>query len=233
MPKRIFIWDLPTRLFHWLLVLFFAASYGFSKLGNDYIDWHFYSGYGVLTLILFRIIWGVIGTKFALFSQLSLHPKAVWGYAKRLFLKREQSGLPRFAGHNPLGSVMVVFLLLSILIQAVSGLFMDDEIFTTGPYNGSLGSGFDGVMSLLHHNLIDFILWAIGFHIGAALFYKWVKKQDLIKSMVTGYKTGADVENTDGIQHSKWLVALIVALVCCLFVYWLVVLNAPIEEDWY
>lgn len=234
MSKRILVWDLPLRLFHWLLVVSFVGCFVFAKLGSDYIDWHLKCGYVVLTLISFRLCWGLFGTKHSKFSGLKLNPKDIKHYVLNFFKPKSESTTTKGdAGHNPLGSLMVIFLWLTILLQAVSGLFMDDDIFTTGPYNGSLGSAFDSAMSFVHHNLINFILAAIALHVFAALYYLHVKRQNLIKPMVTGYKRSSDIDEKEGIAHSKLVVALLVAAVCIMFVYWLVVLNAPVIETWY
>lgn len=234
MSTSVLIWDLPTRLFHWLLVLAFSGSFIFAKLGNDYIEWHLRCGYVVLALLTFRLMWGLIGTRYALFKSLNLHPRDVWQYGKSLAApKANENGLKTYAGHNPLGSLMVVFLLTAITMQAISGLFMDDEIFTTGPYSGTLGDAVDTVMSSIHHNLINVILAAIWFHVFAAFYYLFGKKQNLIKSMFTGRKSEQGIKEEQQIQHSKLVTAIIVAIIAMLFVYWLVVLNAPVIDEWY
>ncbi|MBU2881747.1 cytochrome b/b6 domain-containing protein [Psychrosphaera sp. B3R10] len=234
MAPGVLIWDLPTRLFHWLLVLSFSASFIFAKLGSEFIDWHLRSGYVVLALLTFRLMWGIVGTRYALFKSLNLNPQDIWRYGRSLVNPKVNDNLTKtYAGHNPLGSLMVVFLLSAIAMQAVSGLFMDDEIFTTGPYSGALGDSVDAVMSTIHHNLINVILVAIGFHVFAAFYYLFRKKQNLIKAMFTGRKLEEGIVQEHQIQHSKLIIALVVVIVAVLFVYWLVVLNAPVIEEWY
>src|SRR5438067_2364360 len=115
------VWDLPVRLFHWVLVALVVFSFTTGKLGGNWLRWHMYSGYLILTLVLFRIAWGVIGSDTARFAGFIRGPSHVVRYARSLL-----GGPPQFhAGHNPLGGLMVVLMLALLLLQASTGLFVD------------------------------------------------------------------------------------------------------------
>lgn len=228
MKNKLLVWDLPVRLFHWLLVFSLIGAWYTSDGERDLIDVHLKIGYFILGLILFRIIWGVVGTKYAKFSQFIPNKRTLVKYLK----ERKNNKIYHPLGHNPLGALMVVLMLLLILSQAISGLFMNDDVFTTGPYYDSVSSSMQKTMSFIHHNVFDVILILSGIHIGAAFFYLVMKKINLIFPMFTGYKS-SDNENERGIKSSKLLLALVVLAVVGLFLYWLLVLNIPVEEEFY
>lgn len=128
---------------------------------------------------------------------------------------------------------MVFFMLITILLQAVSGLFMDDDIFTTGPYSGSINSSVESVLVYIHRNGFNLILAAIALHISAVIYYERVKKQALISAIITGKKSARMVNKKDSISHSKIGLAILISIVVAGFIYWLVVLNAPVIEEYY
>lgn len=225
MTNKILVWDIPTRLFHWFLVLALFAAWYTSDGEKGLIDIHLIVGYVILGLISFRLIWGVFGTKYARFSQF-------FPTIKRLQSYRKQSNqLDENIGHNPVGALMVFFMLVLILSQGISGLFMNDDVFTTGPYYSSVDSSVQSFMSFIHRNFFDVIIAAAALHILAALYYLFVKKLNLIIPMITGYKHTKSAEN--GIRSSKLVLALIVAVIVAAFLYWLLVINVPVEEEFY
>lgn len=229
MTKKVLVWDLPLRVFHWLLVTAIMGSWYTSNQDNDLIDYHLIFGYVTLGLIIFRILWGFLGTTHAKFSQFIPTPNKVVHYLKH-FKHPQQT---TYTGHNPLGALMVVFMLTIVLLQAVSGLFMNDDIFTTGPYYGTINDEIGNVLIFFHRNSFNFILGAIALHLLAILFYKVIKKKSLVVPMITGKKSSQDVGQDDGIKHSKLIVAIILTLIITVFVYWLVILNAPVMEEYY
>ena len=226
--QQYLIWDLPVRLFHWLLVVAIAGSWYTSEQGSELIDYHMLFGYLIMGLVLFRVIWGVVGTKHARFSQFYPSPTRIKGYLRS---GSEQGN--SFAGHNPLGSLAVFAMLSLLILQTVSGLFIDDDVFSSGPYHGSVSKSIEKVMSFLHHNVFDVLTIFIGLHLLAIVYYGIRKKQKLIKPMITGKKEADSVNQADAIKHSKLLTALVLALLVALFVYWLVVYNAPVIESYY
>ncbi len=223
------IWDLPLRLFHWLFALSIFAAWYTSEQEGEMVEQHMLLGYFILGLVIFRILWGFVGTKHARFSEFFPTPAKISAYVKAL-----KSGEQlRYAGHNPLGSLMVLLMILLILLQAVSGLFINDDIFSEGPYYGVLGAELQQAMEFIHHNVFDVMIYAIGLHIFAVLYYRLKKKIDLITPMITGKKPSDSVTSSDAISGSRILVALVVAAAVAAFVYWLVVVNAPVEEAYF
>jgi cytochrome b len=128
---------------------------------------------------------------------------------------------------------MVIMMILLISAQAISGLFINDDVFSSGPYYGSLSRELEQLMSFLHHNTFDFMIGAIVLHILAIGYYWRVKKQNLVIPMITGKKVSDQVKATDAIPHSKLILASIIAVCCIGFVYWLVIINAPVIEEFY
>lgn len=227
MTNKILVWDLPTRLFHWFLVLSLVAAWYTSDGEKGLIDIHLIIGYVILGLISFRLIWGLVGTKYARFSHF-------FPTRQRLHLYQQQSKtnqLHENMGHNPIGALMVFLMLFLILSQAISGLFMNDDVFTTGPYYSSVDGSIQDIMSFIHRNVFDVIMIAAALHILAACYYLFLKKLNLILPMITGYKHSENEEK--GIRSSKLIVALIVAVIVVAFLYWLLVINVPVEEEYY
>ena len=150
-----------------------------------FIDWHFYCGYAVLGLLAVRVIWGFIGPKPIRFSSLFTRPSVLIDYARTLG-KRSPSGTP---GHNPLGSLSVLALLLLLAAQALSGLFIESDVFfEAGPLAHLVTESTMGRMAWWHGLLAQGILVMVVLHV-AAIFYYWLwKKENLIKPMITGWK---------------------------------------------
>lgn len=219
------IWDIPTRLFHWLLAIGFGVQWLTGEFLDNAIEWHFYIGYGLLGLVLFRIVWGFIGTQYAKFSQFLASPSNALEYAKTLHVKHS----PVHASHNPLGGWVVVVMLLLIGLQAVSGLFVSDEIFSEGPYYSVASSTVKAVMAFIHFNLFNLLLGIVALHIVAVFVYQFYKKQPLVNAMFHGKKSVIDSE----IKSSKLLLAFALAVIIALGVYLLVAVMAPQPEVYF
>lgn len=210
------VWDLPVRLFHWTLVMLLVVSFTTGKLGGNWLVWHFRSGYCILALVLFRIVWGLAGSETARFSNFIAGPSRVFGYARSML-----GGSPQFhAGHNPVGGLMVVLLLVLLLLQASTGLFVDDDISTRGPLADKVSDAMVSLFTRIHRININVILACVALHVGAALFYLWVKKDNLIKPMFTGSKTIPDEHQVPAL--SGLLPATIILAISAAFVVWLV-----------
>ena len=167
MPRLARVWDLPVRLFHWLLVLLVVVSFTTGKLGGNWLEWHFRSGYCILALVLFRIVWGLFGSQTARFSDFIHGPKRVVSYALSLM-----RGATMFhAGHNPMGGLMVVLMLVLLLVQATTGLFVDDDAGNTGPLSAKVSGATVSLLTTIHRTNIDIILVCVALHVCAALFY--------------------------------------------------------------
>lgn len=233
MTKQHLIWDLPVRLFHWFFVITLLGLWITSEQDYGLIDLHIKLGYVALGLVVFRLFWGIIGTKHALFKHFLPNFAQLKSYLQQSRQQSRQGKAKSFAGHNPLGGLMVVFILLLVLSQAASGLFMNDDIFSAGPYSGVYGAQFDKLMALIHRNGFDILAVAAFAHVLAVFYYLKVKKQNLIKPMISGKKSADTVAITDAISHSKLKRALVLAVTVAGFMYWLVVVNAPVLEEYY
>ncbi len=189
-PQTIRIWDLPVRLFHWILVVLLAVSYFTARAGGDWMDLHFWSGYAILTLILFRVGWGFLGSTTARFASFIKGPAAALHHLGELL-----RGRPREVGHNPLGAVMVVVMLVAVLLQAVTGLFAADTDMGTvnGPLALKVADEWVDRATGFHRFWIDILLILIAVHVLAVLLYVVWRRQDLIGPMFTGRKRLDDV----------------------------------------
>lgn len=206
------IWDLPTRLFHWLLVLAFLISVATGLVGGfTQMEIHLLSGYCLLGLVIFRVVWGVIGYGYSRFSQFVKGPRKIVSYLKGGFLQEENpsSLLP---GHNPLGALSIILMLILVFLQAVTGLFSNDDIMTEGPLVHLVSEKTSNLLSEWHE--INFFLLAIMvlLHLVAIGWYSLIKKKPMIKTMITGYsaETGSELPETSHksfniTQKSLWL----------------------------
>ena len=228
MTKKRLIWDLPVRLFHWMLVISIFAAWYTSDGEKGLIDYHLKIGYFILGLIIFRLLWGIFGTTHAKFSQFIPSMQSIKNYLEKVKSNKNYST----TGHNPLGGLMVVVMLTLLLSQAVSGLFMNDDVFTTGPYYDSVSSSAQKYLAQIHHYAFDGIILVSAVHIIAVFYYLFARKINLILPMITGYKANID-ETTSDIKSSKLLLALVIILMIIVFLYWLLVLNIPVEEEFY
>ena len=176
-PAPIRVWDFPTRLFHWSIVLLVGMSWWSAE--NNAMDWHRLFGLIFLALILFRLIWGFIGGSTARFSAFVRSPGAAMSYLRGNGARR--------AGHNPLGGYSVLAMLLMLLIQVVTGLFAVDVDGIESGYLSSLVSFSEGrLASDIHEISFNVLLALIGLHVLTVLFYLIARRRNLIGPMVTG-----------------------------------------------
>jgi cytochrome b len=183
---RIRIWDRPVRLFHWTLILLVALSYASGKSGAWTL--HYVCGYAILTLVLFRILWGFLGSENARFAHFLKSPMAALRQLARL-TKRDRD---TETSHNPAGGWMVVLLLFLLLAQAISGLFANhDPGFSYsqhGPLALKVSEATSGLLSAWHLAGQRYLVLAIGLHVLAIMLYKLVKGHELVMPMLTGEK---------------------------------------------
>lgn len=214
--KKVRVWDVPVRLFHWCLVLTIIGLFITAKLGGNYMNWHVKLGYTALGLISFRLIWGVIGNRFARFATFIRPPGSVWRYLRGLIGRR---GVPEqhFLGHNPMGALSVIALLGSALFQAISGLFANDDIAIEGPYFALISKELSDKITGWHKLNSDLLLLLIGLHLIAIASYFYFKKDNLIRPMFTGDKLDMHAEDAPtAVEKARpiwlgWLVAIVVA----------------------
>ena len=206
------VWDLPTRLFHWLLVMLVVAMVGTGLAGK--LEQHMVIGLALLALLLFRLIWGFVGNRQARFADFLAGPGAALAYLRGLFGKNA----PHYVGHNPVGGYAVFAMLALLLLQAVSGLFTSDDIATDGPLFGLVSSSVSARMSTLHRLTIDAIYIVVGIHLLATLFYLLVKRENLVKPMVTGNKQlePAEADKVAASAQGPGIVAAAILFALCL-----------------
>lgn len=181
------VWDLPVRLFHWGLVISLAGAWWTAETGR--MDWHMRCGYAVLTLILFRLLWGVLGSDTARFAHFIRGPRAILSDLRQLL---SPGRMRPHRGHNALGALAVLALLGLALLQAGTGLFTSDGIFTDGPLVAWVDGGTAKLLRTIHLSNFDLLLIMVGLHVAAILAYALLKRLDLVRPMVTGRARLAD-----------------------------------------
>ena len=226
MNKKVLVWDIPVRLFHWLLVLCLCGQWFTAEVLEDAMEIHFYIGYFTLGLVLFRLIWGFIGTKYAKFTSFVAGPKSMLAYLKGITQRNHVFSV----GHNSVGGLLLPAVILLVGLQAISGLFTSDDIFYSGPYSNSASSEIQQCMQWLHHNIFNILLVIIGLHLLAIFGYLVCLKHNLISPMLNGKKP---IPQKDGITDSQLIKAVFVVVVVAMFVYWLVAINPPPIDDSY
>jgi cytochrome b len=213
MPAReprmfIRVWDLPTRVFHWVLVVLIALQYATGEFHLLDMRWHFWCGYATLALVLFRVVWGFLGSQTSRFVEFVRGPRAVTSYLRAQLSMNPQISI----GHNPLGGWSVLVLLASIAVQIASGLFASDEIDTDGPLVSFVSQRTVKWMTRVHGWNQNLLLVLIAAHVLAALLYLLLKRENLISPLISGRKSVP--EKTSLRFASGWL-ALVLLLLCC------------------
>lgn len=181
------IWDPLIRIWHWLLVISVVGGWLLGEYRDfDTIAYHMYFGYTTGGLILFRIVWGFVGPAPVRFRSLAVSPASLARYAGSMF-QRKPSGVP---GHNPVGALSVIAILIALAVQVVSGLFSEDDgLFSEGPLAGYVSSATRLTLGSIHHTTSEVILVLVGLHVSAIIFYQVWKRENLVRAMFTGWKT--------------------------------------------
>ena len=212
------IWDLPTRLFHWLLAACVIGLVITGNVGGTAMVWHFRLGYAVLTLLLFRLLWGFVGGHWSRWRQLMLSPAQLMAHLR--------GRLSPSIGHNPLGSWSVVWMLLWLLVQASTGLLSDDEIANAGPLTPLVSAATVSAATAWHKGLGKGVLiLLVSVHVLAIVWYQLRKGQALVPAMLHGDKSlpQAAAASRDG--PTPWALAALLLTVCALAVRWLIHLG--------
>ncbi|HQR50806.1 MAG TPA: cytochrome b/b6 domain-containing protein [Methylophilaceae bacterium] len=201
MLQRILVWDMPTRVFHWLLAISFTGAFLTAET-ERYRDIHVMLGYTLLGLIAFRLVWGFAGTRYAQFRSFLFAPGQVVDYLKSLVRREPQ----HYVGHNPAGS-LAIFLLLGLgLLAAISGILLYFEV------------GGEEAFEELHEGAANFMLAVVIIHIAGVVVSSWLHRENLARAMLTGYKSG---EAQQGIPRTHaWLGAIILAAVAAFWVWY-------------
>jgi cytochrome b len=216
------VWDIPTRLFHWSMVLLLCVSWFSADQG--YMRVHLVSGLTLLSLLLFRIAWGLVGSTTARFSNFLHPPRRVVGYLKGL------AGGDRifYAGHNPAGGVMVLALIAVLLAQVATGLFANDGVRFHGPLALLVSEDASTRLTDIHGLIFDLILILVWCHVVAVGFYLLVKGENLIRPMVTGKKYPAHLPAELNIVFTRLSIALLLLAVSAGIAAWIMIQGETI-----
>ncbi len=174
------VWDLPLRVFHWLLVAGFFIAY---ITEEELLSIHVWAGYLVFGLLVFRLVWGVVGNQFARFSNFLYNPIQAIRYVQAMLASKAK----RYIGHNPAGAIMIVMLLSSLFITTITGFAVYGADQGMGPL-ASIGSADEKLWELAHEFSADFTLALVVLHVVGVVLESWLHKENLVKSMWNGWK---------------------------------------------
>ena len=207
-PQAMRLWDLPTRLFHWLLVALVLAAWLTARFG--YVAWHMRCGAVLLSLAGFRIAWGLVGSTTARFASFVRGPRALLDYLAEL----RRGTPPHVAGHNPAGGLMVVVLLGLLCAQLATGLAANDDLHANGPLALTIGKAWSDRLTRLHSQLFDVLAACAWAHVVAIGYYALVLRDNLVRPMLGGRRAGlAPPEPPLRFVHPAW------ALLCWLVAF--------------
>lgn len=203
------VWDLPTRLFHWLLVLLMVGAVVTVKIGGNAMEWHGRFGHMIFGLVVFRLVWGFVGSTTARFLHFVRGPGAIRDYF---------AGRWKGIGHNPLGALSVLALIGLTAFQAGTGLFANDDIAFRGPLAPLVSGDLSNTLTGLHRQTEWFLYGIVALHVAAVVFYTRVRGQDLVRPMIVGHRQVADV----GLEATRGggALAFVFALALAVFALW-------------
>ncbi len=211
------VWDLPLRLFHWSLLICVIGAFASAKIGGNAMKWHFYFGYTLLTLMLFRLVWGFVGSRTARFSSFPPNPMAAW--------RTLRGAVSNYLGHNPAGALSVYALLCSLSFQAFSGLFSNDDIASEGPLMVKVSKEMSDQITSMHKINEKIIIGLVLLHLAAIVYHRYAKKERLVQAMLTGDKdVESGLEQAISVQDDVALrLRGLAVFVSCAALVWLVV----------
>lgn len=213
--KKYFVWDLPTRVFHWSLAVLFGISvYTGLDGGLNVMDYHMLSGYAILTLVGFRILWGVFGSKNSRFTSFLKGPGAIIAHIRTL--TRPSEG---YAGHNPLGALSIIAMLLAVVLQTATGLFSTDDVFVDGPLRHLVSDETSLYITSIHKVNVWILVGLVGLHVAAIVWYHLIRKENLFLPMITGWKR---LEMEVVAERNNWVLAIILLSGVAAGVYYLI-----------
>ena len=216
------IWDLPTRLFHWTLAAAVIALVVTAKIGGNAMEWHLRLGHVVLALLVFRVVWGVVGGRWSRFSAFVFSPTRVLGYLRGA--PHPEDGV----GHSPLGALSVFGLLAVLAAQVGTGLLADDEIAFAGPLTRFVSGAVVGQATGYHKEIGQYLVIAlVVLHLLAIAFYVLVRRQRLVRPMLHGDKELAAPTPPSRDDAASRALALVVLGLCAALAWWVSTLAAP------
>lgn len=209
---RIKLWDGPTRIIHWALVVLLGVSWWTAETGR--LQWHLWSGYSILGLVIFRIAWGFVGSQSARFGSFVRGPAATLAYLKTLGARAPASAI----GHNPVGAISVVVILLALAIQVATGLFaVDVDGLDSGPLSYLVSFDTGRLAAKVHEISFTVLQILAAAHVIAVLFYLIYKRSNLIGAMITGGRTA---ERDPNLKFASWWRIVLVAIVASVLMVW-------------
>jgi cytochrome b len=210
------VWDAPTRLFHWALVVLILMQFLTGKFDLLDMDWHFRFGYATLALVVFRVLWGLFGSQTSRFSEFVRGPSAVVAYLRALPSAHVQDR----AGHNPLGGWSVLALLSSVAVQALSGLFASDDLDNAGPLAAHVSERTVRLMTRVHNWNENLLLGLIAVHVAAIVLYLLLRRDNLIAPMLGGRKRLAEAVPLRFASTWRALVLLLISTAAVAALVW-------------
>lgn len=210
--NKIKVWDLPIRLFHWTLVVMLVVS--ICTIYDENITAHQYAGVFILILLLFRVVWGLVGSSTAKFCDFVKGPITIYNYLRY--------GITKTEGHNPMGACMVIFMLLVLFVQTITGLFLTDNTYLhqDSPLYKLISSNTRSYLKLIHQYNLYVIYAMVALHIAAIIGYFFSKGHNLVKTMIVGSRTESELHTVMPTQmtgNRPWL-ALIIFVLLGIFV---------------
>lgn len=201
--SRIRLWDLPLRLFHWSLVATVLGAISTGLIGGGWMVWHGRLGLAVIGLLAFRLVWGFVGSTHARFAAFFPTPGKIAAY-----LRGQWQGV----GHNPLGALSVFALLGLLSVQVASGLLANDDIAFNGPLYPLIDKALSDAATGWHRLVVNALYLLLALHVAAIAFYARIKRQNLVRPMITGWHEGPAEQESRGGGLPLFVFALIVAL---------------------
>jgi len=208
--RKLRVWDLPTRLFHWVLVLLVIGSIVSINVGGNWVEWHFRFGYAILALLLFRIVWGLVGGYYARFCSFPPNPLAALRYVRTPAIPGSHA-----PGHSPLAALAVYALLAALLFQVCTGLFANDAIISQGPLARFVSNETSDLLTSLHKINRLILIGLIVLHLLAQVYYALRRRINLVKPMITGDMSVALTSDARP-ANDGWTVRLLGAVILLL-----------------
>lgn len=200
------VWDPAVRLFHWSLLILVVTSVTTGLIGGNAMNWHERSGIAILVLLLFRWGWGFVGSTTARFSDFLTGPRRVLDFIGVVLGNRPA----HIAGHNPLGGWMVLLLMLSLTLQAATGLFADDDIFTSGPLAHLVSGSTTALLTSIHDTNAWVLITLASVHVAAVLFHLLVRRENLVRPMFSGRRPWPEETSPPTLHFAPaWLAVLL------------------------
>jgi cytochrome b len=191
MQDTIKVWDIPLRVFHWLLVVAFFIAY-FTE--DDFLSLHVWAGYLIIALLMFRLVWGVVGNEYAQFKNFVCSPATSLSYFKEALAKTSK----RYIGHNPAGAMMIILLLGSLFLTTFTGLAVYAADQNAGLFAGFISSEHEKLWEEVHEFFANFSVFLVLIHIAGVVFESILHKENLARAMVTGEKRRQDSSLPNG-----------------------------------